>query len=765
MLSTNTAFDAKHDVDYKTPMYIIDFDGEHVGYCDHVPANGGYLGFDGQTGSFSAGDTIKQWDDDGSELASATILRVIDDGSSGYLILENITGTFQDNKIFGVESYGGELSTDGNCEADPGSWNDCATPTINERSNEQAHGGTYSRKFAGNAAYDGVESVNATTTANAFYVASFWLYGDGTNEVTATIYHTIYTNFSGMAPGENYIPPASWIQHTVCFQASTTTCKLLVRLDAGETAGTHYIDDYSIKKITNAALANGILQTTYKQYLKSISGLSQKVNPEEGRASIGGITFELQDYNDEITALLATDTYYFHRKKTTVKAGYMGMDETDMLTIMVGWVTGLKLNKDGLSYVFNITDPIKWMQRKIFRGSEDVTVTLSGNPLNILLACLTSGSGSGNYDWYASANGLGLDPSYINVTAIEEVRDNWFPGDSHYMRFTINERIKAKDFFEKEIFKPLNLYPVIDGQGRFSVKPFKPPLAALESVQAFNKDNIIGLPQWDANLSALVNEVEVQYDWDDVDEEFDTEVFYVDSTSVNNRGPGKKPITIKTKGLHTSHSPASIVGRATDILTTRKQRIFGRFSTPPIKLSFNTFFSRWLSEAGDIVPFTHSLIPDIAAGTRGYTAERMEIINKTVDWKRGRVKVNLLNTGFAKSIYGVISPTMAIVSASDGENFVVSAADAAKYANLTSPEVQLCDSKMRQRKASVTLLTVNTTTGACTCDDMGVTPNAGDMVLFADYDDCTSEQKNWGFIADSSNDLGTANDDAHLITP
>ena len=165
------------------------------------------------------------------------------------------------------------------------------------------------------------------------------------------------------------------------------------------------------------------------------------------------------------------------------------------------------------------------------------------------------------------------------------------------------------------------------------------------------------------------------------------------------------------------------------------------------------------------MPFTHSKIPDITAGTRGLTATRMEIISKTVDWKRGKVKVDMLNTGFNKGIYGVISPTMTIVSASDGENFVVLTSDATKYDSLTLPEVQLCDSKMRQRKANVTLLTVNTTTGACTCDDMGVTPDAGDIVLFADYDNCTSEQKNWNFIADSSDTLGTAGDDAHLISP
>jgi len=70
-----------------------------------------------------------------------------------------------------------------------------------------------------------------------------------------------------------------------------------------------------------------------KEYLVNISGLGQKVEPEEGGASIGGLTIEILDYGDEITRMLATDSYFFHRKKTTVKAGYAGMAEADMLTV------------------------------------------------------------------------------------------------------------------------------------------------------------------------------------------------------------------------------------------------------------------------------------------------------------------------------------------------------------------------------------------------------------------------------------------------
>jgi len=495
----------------------------------------------------------------------------------------------------------------------------------------------------------------------------------------------------------------------------------------------------------------------YDRYLKSIAGLNQQVTPEEGKGTIGGITFELLDVNDEITALLATDPYYFHRRKTTIKTGYAGMNEDDLLNIMVGWVTDIKLSADGLMYVFNVTDPQKWMQRKIFRGSEESSVNISGNGLNLLLALLTStGTGlNGSYDWYVAENGLGISVDYINIAGIEAVRDNWYPGTSAHLSFTITERIKAKDFIEQEILKPLNLYPVVDGQGRFSVKPFKPPLIASDEVIVIDEDVIIGLPTWDMNLAAVVNEVEWHYNYDPVDDEYKTIDFYIDSDSLNNRGPGKKSIVIKSKGLSAFDS----------LMIRSKNRIFDRFAAPPIKINANCWFSRWLAEAGDVISFSHPNLPDIENGTRGISAKMMEVISRVIDWRQGIVKLGLLDTGFTKGTYQVISPTMTITGVTDRENFTVSPEDAAKYANLSNPEVQICDAGMRQKVANVTVLAVDKYTGVIQIDNAGLDLSAGWIVLFAEYDDCTAVQKKFGFIADSANTLGTANDDAHLIVP
>ena len=538
------------------------------------------------------------------------------------------------------------------------------------------------------------------------------------------------------------------------------------------------IIDYANRKVGQA---NHVV----KLFVDKVTGLTQKVTPEEGKATIGDITITLLDMEYEITALLATDTYYFHRRKTTVKAGYMGMTEAQMLTILTGWVTDIKMTGDLAAWEFTITDPQKWLQRKIFRGAESATVTIQGNPINIVLAILTStGEGTnGDYDYYSSSVGLGIDTDYINIAAIEAVRDDWYPGDSNYMKFSITERESAKDWLQNEIFKVLNIYPIVDGDGRFNLKPVKPPIASRDMVQSLDEDTIIDLPTYDMNLAALINEVEVHYDHDGDD--YATQIFYIDSTSLNNRGPGKKPLTIKSKGLHTSHAPASIAGRASDICQKRKAKIFGRWSTPPIKIDCKAFFSRWLSDPGDQVPVTHKLLPDLETGVRGLTARRMEITNRPIDWINGVVTFNLLDTGFGKGRYTAISPRMTVVSGVSVTQFMVSSADGVKFEE--GWVIDIYDAGMRVQAADLEITSIaslETADFEDTADvefedtadvefaestgyiitvgsTIGATPSVGWVATFSGYGNCVTAQQLYCFLYAAGHGMTAAD----LISP
>ncbi len=502
-----------------------------------------------------------------------------------------------------------------------------------------------------------------------------------------------------------------------------------------------------------------------KKYLKRISGLAQRITPEEGKSSVGSVAFELIDKNGDITALLATDTAaYFHNRATTIKAGYVGMDDDDLLTIQSGKVTHISEKQIG-TYKFDVTDLQKVMQRKLFRDSVDNNVEFSGNPLTMFLAWLTStGNGTnGPYDYYAEENGLAIDEAEIDIVEIEKLRGDYYPGISNYMFFDIREPMVAKTFFEQQIFKVLNLYLVIKGDGRISLKPYKPNLPTTLTTPVFTKADIIGKPKWSANLEELINEVIFKSNWDADNDEFDLKQFFEEGISFGNRGSGRKTITISSKGFHSDNSPRSVPNTATEAIQRRINSIFNRYATPPNSISFTAWFSKWIAEAGDIARFSHDLIPDIVAGTRGLSNVLMEVIQRSVNWDKGNVKFRLLDTGFAKDPYQVISPTMAITSGTNSTTFEVSSDDATKYADFTNPVVDIMNSLMSRRVTAKAISDITGTT--ITIADMGLTPSAGWIVVFSDYDSVTAEQKKWGYIADPSNTLGTDNDPAHLIVP
>jgi hypothetical protein len=369
----------------------------------------------------------------------------------------------------------------------------------------------------------------------------------------------------------------------------------------------------------------------------------------------------------------------------------------------------------------------------------------------------STGTGTnGDYDVLDEEDGLGIDEDYININSILALKDDWLPTNMlTRMSFSIREKETAKEWMENEILQPFNLYPVIDGDGKFNIKVLRPPLAAIEAVQTFDEDTIIGVPRWDMNLSGLINEVEFHYDWDASDDEFDTEDDYVDTTSINARGPGKKSLVIKSKGILSSKNGQNWA-------LERKEKVFARFSNPPPPIiHVSSFFSMWLSEAGDVVPVTHSLLPDVAQGSRGATAERMEIINRSVDWKAGKCSFELLATAFKKNVYGTVSPSGTIVSGLSSTQFTMSAADVAKFE--IGWEIAVYRKNMKALASSVTITNIVSTT--VTVDSMGGTPGAGYHVTFSTYDGCTIDQQLYCFVADTDGYLGVMDDDPHLVVP
>lgn len=147
------------------------------------------------------------------------------------------------------ETYDPELLTNGNMELDS-EWVNDGSPTTNERSTEQVHGGTYSRKFVPDAAYEGIKSSTAfTVTQNKLYRHVCWIYT--TNAQTQNFGATV--NVGGTYHSINVlagVTPNIWTDETYYFCSSATSDASLVGYGSyNRSSGNYYVDDVSLKQV------------------------------------------------------------------------------------------------------------------------------------------------------------------------------------------------------------------------------------------------------------------------------------------------------------------------------------------------------------------------------------------------------------------------------------------------------------------------------------------------------------------------------------
>jgi hypothetical protein len=102
----------------------------------------------------------------------------------------------------------------------------------------------------------------------------------------------------------------------------------------------------------------------------------------------------------------------------------------------------------------------------------------------------------------------------------------------------------------------------------------------------------------------------------------------------------------------------------------------------------------------------------------------------------------------------VLSPVMTVTAGTSGTEFEVSVADAAKWSE--GWEADIYDAGGRLKASAITILTIDTATGAITCDDIGATPAAGWLVQFAAYANLTADQQKYWTVKTSG---------AYLIVP
>jgi len=199
----------------------------------NVEGDIGYLNFDAQTGSFTAGNTITG----ATSGATATIVEEIADVT---VAITDVSGTFQDDEIIYESALGAELITaaaDREFTSDTGFWTKGTGVDINVT--------TANKCYAGNVTQNAIilRKTSFVTSGNIYKVL---------HTVTGFVAGGTQVSLGVGSSGQNTSADGIYTDYIL---ASDRT----LGLDSRNAATTLDIDDLSVKQATNAALADGTI--------------------------------------------------------------------------------------------------------------------------------------------------------------------------------------------------------------------------------------------------------------------------------------------------------------------------------------------------------------------------------------------------------------------------------------------------------------------------------------------------------------------------
>lgn len=195
------------------------------------------------------------------------------------------------------ETLNAELVTNGDMELTTSWANYGANVTTNERSSEQVHAGTYSRKLVVvTPGYSGVKSdAFWTSTSGKLYKLSFWLYP---SVVTNIRYWIGGGDGSLLTYYDVNVTPGTWNQITRYYTQTITGVTPWVAVGVNN-PGTVYVDDVSVKEVTALAANTGV-----KIYSTKTGSTQSWANVESGFLPNSIASYEVRKSDFQITVAM-----------------------------------------------------------------------------------------------------------------------------------------------------------------------------------------------------------------------------------------------------------------------------------------------------------------------------------------------------------------------------------------------------------------------------------------------------------------------------
>lgn len=351
--------------------------------------------------------------------------------------------------------------------------------------------------------------------------------------------------------------------------------------------------------------------------------------------------------------------------------------------------------------------------------------------------------------------GLAMYPDEVDID--EHIRIYRLFLSSFNYDFYIKDTVNLKEFIENEIYSPAAAYS-LPRNSQSSVGYHIGPIPSANIIK-LSEDNIIKPSTLQLKRSInknFYNTVVYSFEQDVLSDDFLFGVVEHDADSISRIDVGVKSLTIESTGMRkVLQGPARAVTASTRRLNRYK---FGAEYFDQVQLLFKDGFK---IEIGDIVLFDALNLQIANTTTADRTSENLrfyEVVNKSIDLKTGAIKLALVDTNYSTSNrYGLISPSSKIKAGLSQTQFIIKSSFSSvfgddefrKWSRFAAPGVKVRNDDF-SRNASSTIRSISGNT--ITLDSaLGFTPQADDIMEFANYNDCTSEQKLiYAFQSDAS---------------
>lgn len=383
---------------------------------------------------------------------------------------------------------------------------------------------------------------------------------------------------------------------------------------------------------------------------------------------------------------------------------------------------------------------------------------VEANPIDILLQCLISKGGTGDYD--VLPDGAGLDESLINVDRFLEIKEEFFDTQTYTLLLYGVENILK--YLETEILFPNELRIISDNTSKISLSILNRRVFD-DKIQTFDDSCIKAQPSYEVDDTEIVNVVSVEYDFSEGTGTYRKLIMLEDADSITDFGK-RATKEIKLKGVQENLGGAEIAQNIAE-------RFLTRFAYPKPEISFTAHMNRSLIQLGEKSIVQTSTLPNVDTGELNF-ADTLEVLERGINWKTGDVKFKMGFTSFTGLRECFLAPSDSILEFITASQIRVGAGRGALYTVGWKMRIYN-DSARDYVNSDVITITeidgdlitfaadINTTVGdemIGTEDGFSLLQQNGDFLLlsvllnntfrimFADYDDVTTKQKLYCFI-------------------